>query len=175
MIPSKKLSVLFMVLLAVAMAACSGVKGGGGGGGTPSSSTFTIGGTVTNLVGSGLALSDNTTDMLTIAGAGTVQFTFKTPVNGAFDVEIATQPSNPAQTCTLVSNKGTATANVTTVAVTCTTNPVTATIGGTLSGLATGASVVLQDNGGRANPYRERAVYLQDSGNRSHRRLRRDR
>jgi len=150
MIPSKKLSVLFVVLLAVAMAGCSGVKGGGGGGGTPSSTTFTIGGTVTNLVGSGLALSDNSTDMLTIAGAGTVQFTFKTPVSSAFDVEIATQPSNPAQTCTLVSNKGTATANVTTIAVSCTTNPVTATIGGTLSGLATGASVVLQDNGGDA-------------------------
>ena len=39
-------------------------------------------------------------------------------------------------------------ANVTSVAIACTTTPVTATIGGTISGLATGASVILQDSGG---------------------------
>src|SRR5262249_12611794 len=60
-----------------------------------------------------------------------------------------TEPSNPAQTCTVTGGNGTATANVTTVAVACSTNPVTATIGGSVSGLqGTSNSLVLQNNGG---------------------------
>ncbi len=57
-----------------------------------------------------------------------------------------TQPSGPAQTCVVSSGSGTVgSANVTNVAVTCTT--ATYTIGGTASGLA-GTGLVLQDNGG---------------------------
>jgi hypothetical protein len=150
MMPSKKISLLFMIgSMAFVMAACSGVKGTSSGTGTGGGTgSFTVGGTITNLVGSGLVLTDNSTDTLTITKTGTVQFTFSKPVGGAYDVEIQTQPTNPAQTCTLTGNKGTATANVTTVAIACTTNPVTATIGGTLTGLAQGASVILQNNGG---------------------------
>jgi len=146
MMPSKKLT-LALLGAAALMSACSGVKSttGGGGGGTGS---YSISGSVTGLSGTGLVLTDNTTDTLTVTGTGTVPFTFTTKVSGAYDVEVKTQPTNPAQTCTAASNTGTATANVTTVAITCTTAPVTATIGGTISGLATGASVILQDNGG---------------------------
>ena len=149
MIPSKKLSFALMVLVAVAMAACSGVKGtssgGGGGGGT---GAFAIGGAVNGLSGTGLVLQDNGADNLTITGTGTVPFTFKTAVSGAYAVTVLTQPYSPAQTCTVTSGSGTATAKVTSVAVSCTTNPVTATIGGTVSGLVSGSSVILQDNGG---------------------------
>ena len=150
--PSKKISFLLMMMVAFTVAACSGLKNstGTGGTGTGGTGSFTIGGTVTGLSGTGLVLTDNGTDTLTITGTGTVQFTFKTSVGGAYDVEIQTQPSNPAQNCALTANKGTATANVTTVAIACTTLPVTATIGGTLTGLATGDSVILQDNGGDA-------------------------
>lgn len=153
MMPSKYLSFFLTIVVAFAMAACSGQKvtsTGTGGTGTGTGGTYTIGGTVTNLVGSGLVLADNTTDQLTITGTGTVQFTFKIAVSGAYSVTVVTQPSSPAQTCTVTGGSGTATANVTTVAVACTTNPVTATIGGTLSGLATGDSVILEDNGGDA-------------------------
>jgi hypothetical protein len=152
MIPSKKISLLLMIgSMAFVMAACSGVKGTSSGTGTGGATgSFTVGGTITNLVGSGLVVTDNSADTLTITKTGTVPFTFAKSVSGAYDVEIQAQPTNPAQTCTLTGNKGTATANVTTVAIACTTNPVTATIGGTLSGLSTGDSVILQDNGGDA-------------------------
>lgn len=147
---SKKMSILLIVLMAFVMAACSGVAANSSSGTTGGTTTYTIGGSVTNLVGSGLVLADNTTDTLTITGTGTVQFTFKKAVSGQYSVAVVTQPSNPAQTCTVTGGSGTATANVTTVAVACTTSPVTATIGGTLSGLATGDSVILEDNGGDA-------------------------
>jgi hypothetical protein len=137
-----------MVLLAVAMAACSGVKGasgggGGGGGGNGSTTTFTIGGTVTGLTGTGLVLQDNGSDSLTISGNG--PFTFHTAVSGAYSVTVSTQPSNPAQTCTVTNGSGTATANVNNVQVTCAAAAFT--IGGTVTGLA-GSGLVLQDNAG---------------------------
>jgi hypothetical protein len=153
MIPSKKLSFLLMILLAVTMTACSGVKsasGGGGGGGTPSATTFTIGGTVSGLTGTGLVLLDNGGDALTVApGTGPLTFTFKTALNSgdAYAVTVGTQPSSPSQTCTVSNGTGTATANVTSVAVTCTT--ATVTVGGTVTGL-TGTGLMLLDNGGDA-------------------------
>ncbi|HXX14132.1 MAG TPA: hypothetical protein VEJ47_04455 [Candidatus Eremiobacteraceae bacterium] len=141
-------STLALLGAAFLMAACSGLKasssGGSGGGGGQTSSGYTIGGQVTGLSGSGLVLADNGTDTLPISGTGTVAFTFKTTVSGAYNVTVQTQPSNPTQTCTVTNGQGTATANVTNVQVACTTEY---TIGGTVSGL-TGTGLVLQDNGG---------------------------
>jgi hypothetical protein len=150
--PSPKfLSLASIACLAIFMSACSGVKGGtttGGGTGTGSGS-FTIGGTVSGLTGTGLVLQDNAGDNLTVAAAAT-KFTFVTSVasGGAYKVTVLTQPSGPAQTCTVTSGTGTASANVTSVTVACTTNAVTATIGGNITGLAANSSVILQDNGG---------------------------
>ena len=106
---------------------------------------------MTGLTGTGLVLADNTTDTLTIVpnkGAA-VPFTI-TKSTTTYAVTVQTQPTNPAQNCTVSGGSGTASANVTTVSVTCTTNAVTATIGGTLQGLQPGDSVILQDNGGDA-------------------------
>ncbi len=151
MIPSKKTTLALLTGMALAMAACSGVKvptgGGGGGGGTGGGTTYTISGTVSGLTGSGLVLVDNGTDSLSVP-SGAVAFTFKTAVaaNGAYSVTVGTQPSNPSQTCTVTkgTGSGTATANITNVAVTCTS---LYTIGGTITNL-TGTGMVLQDNGG---------------------------
>jgi Galactose oxidase, central domain len=158
MIPNKKLVFAFLAGVALVISACSGVKqtttgGGGTGGGT----TFTVAGSISGMTGTGLVLLDTiggstpVKDTLTIA-AGAAKFTFKTavPSSGTYAVTVQTQPTNPTQTCTVTSGSGTASANVTTVAVACTTNAVTATIGGTISGLAPGASAILQDNGGDA-------------------------
>ncbi|MGB8325135.1 MAG: kelch repeat-containing protein [Candidatus Acidiferrum sp.] len=149
--PSPKfLSLASIACLAIFMSACSGVKGGtttsGGTGGTGS---FTIGGTVSGLTGTGLVLQDNAGDNLPVIAAAT-KFTFVTSVasGGAYKVTVLTQPSNPAQTCTVTSGTGTALANVTSVTVACTTNAVSATIGGNITGLAANSSVILQDNGG---------------------------
>ena len=112
---------------------------------TCSTTTYTIGGTISGLTGTGLVLQDNGTSNLTIAAGGTT-FTFSTqiPSGGAYAVTVFTQPTNPTQTCTVANGSGTATGNVTNVAVTCSTT--TYTIGGTISGLA-GTGLVLQDNG----------------------------
>ena len=106
--------------------------------------TFTIGGTVNGLnSGASVTLLDNATDSLTIITNGT--FTFKTPLatGATYNVTIATQPTN--ETCTITNTSGTVvSANITNVSVSCATN--TFTIGGTVSGLNTGASVTLLDN-----------------------------
>ena len=74
-------------------------------------------------------------------------FTFGTQLAGgaAYAVTVQTNPSG--QTCTVASGSGTiASANVTNVAVTCTANAATYSVGGSVSGLS--GTVVLQDNGG---------------------------
>jgi large repetitive protein len=109
--------------------------------------TYTIGGTVSGLAGTGLVLQDNLGNNLTVSANGT--FTFSTAIasGGAYGVTVLTQPSSPTQNCVVTSGSGTvASANVTNVSVTCSTN--TYTIGGTVSGLAAADSVVLQDNSG---------------------------
>ena len=115
----------------------------------PPPSTFTIGGTVTGLAGTGLVLQNNGGDSLAIKASGA--FTFKTAITSgnSYKVTVLTQPSTPAQNCVVTAGTGTASANVTNVVVTCTT--LTYTIGGTVSGLA-GTGLALQDNGGDTLP-----------------------
>ena len=114
-----------------------------------STATFTIGGTVSGLnTGASVTLLDNGGDALTVTANGT--FTFKTALaSGAkYSVTVGTQPTG--ETCTVTNGSGTVgTANVTNVAVAC-KSTATFTIGGTVSGLNTGASVTLLDNGGDA-------------------------
>jgi serine/threonine protein kinase, bacterial len=133
-------------LAAVMLTACGG--GGGGGSGTttpPPASTYTIGGSITGLAASGLTLDDNGGDTLTVT-SGSTTFTFSTAVasGGAYSVTVATQPSG--ELCTVSAGSGTATANVTSVAVSCGAAP-TYTIGGSVSGL-TEEGLTLDDNGG---------------------------
>ncbi len=116
----------------------------GGGGSTPS---YTIGGMVSGLSGTGLVLQNNGGDNLSVTADGS--FTFPTAIakGSAYSVTVQTQPSGPAQNCVVTNGSGTATANVTNVQVTCTT--VTHTIGGTVTNLAgTNGGLQLADNGG---------------------------
>jgi len=112
----------------------------------PPPQTFTVGGSVSGLAGSGLVLQNNGVDNLSITASG--NFTFATALAGgaAFNVTVKTQPLLPTQTCVVTNSTGTVgSANITNVAVTCTTN--TYSIGGSVTGLA-GAGLVLQDNAG---------------------------
>ena len=115
---------------------------------TTAPGTVTIGGTVSGLAAStSVVLQNNGGSNLTVSADG--NFTFATAINSgaAYAVTVLTQPSG--QTCTVASGSGTASANVTNVAVTCSnTPPQTFTLGGTLSGLAAGTSITLQNNGG---------------------------
>src|SRR5208283_238334 len=83
--------------------------------------TYTIGGTVSGLSGAGLVLQDNGGDNLAIGGNGS--FTFATPVDTGetYSVTVSTPPITPLQVCLVSNGSGTANANVTNVAVTCTT------------------------------------------------------
>lgn len=86
--------------------------------------THTVGGTVSGLAGSGLVLQNNDGDDLAVAADGS--FTFATPLvdGSSYAVTVAAQPGGPAQTCTVANGSGTiAGANVTDVAVQCTTDP----------------------------------------------------
>ena len=134
------------LLFALLVSACGG--GGGGGSSNPPGpippggpTTYTVSGTVSGMVGTGLVLTNNGGDNLTVNG--NVGFTFSTAWFSGFPYSVAvqTQPSSPAQVCTVANGSGTISGNVTNVQVVCRN-----TIGGNVSGLV--GTLVLQDNGG---------------------------
>jgi uncharacterized repeat protein (TIGR01451 family) len=108
--------------------------------------TYTVGGTVIGLSGSGLVLRNNDGDDLSLAANG--GFTFVAPVasGAAYSVTAFAQPANPSQTCTVSNGSGIVTStNVSNVQVTCFTN--TYTVGGSVTGLS-GSGLMLRLNGG---------------------------
>ena len=120
--------------------------GEGGTTAPPAPVTYTIGGTVSGLKGSGLVLQNNNGDDLAISANG--RFTFATPIaSGAkYAVTVKTPAGarhRPARSNS--GNGGVTDANVESVDVICATN--TYTIGGTVRDL-TGSNLVLQNNGG---------------------------
>lgn len=114
---------------------------------TTTPATYGISGTVTGLLGSGLMLKLNAGTPIPIVADGAFSFTTKLPAGSNVSVTVATQPTNPQQTCT-VSAAGTVaslTSNVSNVVVTCATTAFT--VGGTITGLA-GSGLTLQNNNG---------------------------
>jgi hypothetical protein len=90
---------------------------------TCTTTDYTVGGSVSGLVGSGLVLQQSGGDDLPITADGS--FTFPTPLSdgSAFTVSVSAQPSNPPETCVVVNGDGTiAGADVTDVTVTCSTD-----------------------------------------------------
>jgi hypothetical protein len=107
--------------------------------------SFTVGGTVGGLAGSGLVLANGAATLSVTANGS---FAFATPVasGGTYDVTVKTQPTSPSQTCAVANPQGSVgSANVISVAVTCTTNSFA--VGGSVGGLS-GSGLVLLDNGG---------------------------
>jgi hypothetical protein len=117
---------------------------------TCSAGTLSIGVSVSGLAGTGLVLQDNGSDNLTISANGSFKFATLLPGGATYNITVLTQPSGPAQTCTVTNGSGTATANVSNIQVVC--PAVFHTIGGQTVGLyvpsGTTADAVLQDNGG---------------------------
>ena len=117
---------------------------------TCATNAYTVGGAVSGL-GSGqtVTLQNNDTNSTLISANGS--FSFSTPIaeGSEYYVTIQTQPAD--QTCSVVRGAGTMGAsNVTNVTVTCSTNY--HTVGGTVSGLATGERVTLLNNDINATP-----------------------
>jgi 6-phosphogluconolactonase len=131
-------SATFLALLTVG---CGGGESRGGGGDSgqtlpPPPATYTVGGTVTGLSGSGLVLmvDGNFGPDLAISASGSFTFGAPLPDGSAYSVGVKNQPtSSPAQVCQVANGTGTiAAANVTNVDVTCGSGY---TVGGTVSGL----------------------------------------
>ena len=138
---------LFAATIGTSALSLAGCGGGGGGGGAapPSQTEYTVGGTVSGLpTGTSIVLQNNGGDSITVSSNSS--FTFPTAITngGKYNVIIATQM--PGQTCSVSGGAGAVNAaNVSTIGIACV--PATYTIGGTVSGLAPGTSVVLSDNG----------------------------
>jgi len=113
----------------------------------PAAPSYTIGGSVSGLTGSGLVLQQSGGDDLPISADG--NFTFATSVidGGAYSVTVSVQPAD--QTCVVANGSGTVSgADVTGVDVTCSAKPpATYRIGGHVSGLL-GSGLLLQQSGG---------------------------
>src|ERR1700761_9045679 len=120
------------VLYALCVASLTGC-GGGGGADQPAVPAVTIGGTISGLTGK-VILQDNAGDNLSVTANGA--FTFGTPLNNgaAYSVTILTQPLGP--TCVVANGSGSATTNVTSVTVSCTTDPSTVLLPAYATGVA---------------------------------------
>ena len=131
-------------ILAV-LAACGG-GGGGGGGSPPPPATYTIGGTVSGLAGSGLVLQNNGANDLSISANGSFTFTTAVAPGGGYSVTVAANPSTPTQTCIVTAGSGSVgSANVSSVAVACTTSSFV--VGGSVTGL-TGSGLQIRSADG---------------------------
>lgn len=113
-----------------------------------STSNFRVGGTINELVGTGLVLQNNGGDDLRVDMGSSFEFQTGVPSGAPYNVTVAAQPTGPAQQCDPTNNTGTVTnANVSSVLITCVTTEFS--IGGAVIGL-NGSGLQLQLNGGAA-------------------------
>lgn len=112
---------------------------------TCSTNTYTVGGTVSGLSGTGLALNLNGSETLPVSANGSFIFTTALADNSPYNVTVSSHPNSPAQICSVSGGSGSlAGSNITGIAVTCVNAYL---IGGSVSGLS-GSGLVLQNNGG---------------------------
>lgn len=124
-----------LALVLLALSACSG--------GPSSTPTYTVGGTVSGLVpGESVVLSVGANAMVTVTQDGSFTIPHRLDAADLYTVTVQTQPDNEA--CTVDHASGQITAPVSNVVVTCTQSVYS--VGGTVTGLSSGASVVVQNS-----------------------------
>ncbi|TVQ41579.1 MAG: choice-of-anchor D domain-containing protein, partial [Wenzhouxiangella sp.] len=112
--------------------------------------TYTIGGTVSGLEGSGLVLSLDDVETLSIAASGAFTFLAELDHGTAWSVSVETQPTDLAQTCSVSNGSSPGiTGDVDNISVVCSTD--TFEIGGSVVGL-TASGLVLNLNGSESLP-----------------------
>jgi N-acetylneuraminic acid mutarotase len=121
-------------------AACHDVVNSGG------SAAFTVGGNVAGLVqGASVELANTDGDSVSVAANGVFAFGVSVPVGATYDVTVFEQPMG--ESCAVGNGSGTVMgAGIVNVSVICT--PEVYGVGGSVGGLLSGRSLVLQDNGG---------------------------
>jgi uncharacterized repeat protein (TIGR03803 family) len=122
---------------------CGSGSGHGGSGQTPiQTQTYSLGGTVSGLSGSGLTLGNGGTTLQVAAGATSFTMSSSMASGTAYAITVVSQPAD--QTCTVAQGSGTiGTANVGNVVVTCATQSFP--LGGTITGLGQNTGLVLTD------------------------------
>jgi alpha-tubulin suppressor-like RCC1 family protein len=107
---------------------------------TCSDASYSVGGSVSGLTATGLVLTNNGGDALTVT-SGASKFAFATALAFGSNYAVAVQTQPAGQTCSVAGGAGAVGAgDVTTVAVTCHANAFT--LGGTISGLTTSGLVL---------------------------------
>jgi len=115
-------------------------------------SSYTVSGTVSGLNGSGFELQINTAETLKVSNSGTFSFNTKLASGSDYTVTVYRYPVSPIQTCIISKGSGTITgADISDVAISCTTPSSAYTFGGNVSGLS-GTGLVLQSNTGEELP-----------------------
>ncbi len=138
---NKRIQIVYcaLFLVSILLTAC------GGGGGTSTvidqTSSYSLGGTISGLIGS-VVLQDNSGNNLTVSANGSLTFSTNVASGSTYNVTVLSQPSS--QTCSVSSGSGTISGNVTNIAVVCSNNSYT--VSGNTTGLT--GSLVLQDNAG---------------------------
>jgi hypothetical protein len=135
---------------------CDVVGGGGVVGGGPvttvtvncETNTYAVGGLVAGLAGGMVRLQNNGGDEIRLMSNGSFAFPVTVASGGLYAVTVSENPTSPSQTCTVVGGGEGAVvdAAITTVEIACTVN--TFAVGGTISGLAAGNTVVLRNSDG---------------------------
>ena len=134
------------------LAACGG--GGGGGGSGP---TYSVGGSVSGLVGSGLVLTAGAGNSVSVSKAGAFTFPTSLGAGASYNVTVASPPANPSQTCTVSNGTGTVSGAIDNITVVCVVSQFT--VGGSISGLR-GTGLILRDNSGDDLPVRSNGAFV---------------
>ncbi len=108
---------------------------------TCTTNTYTVGGDIGGLNGT-VVLQNNDKDNHLVSTNGSFTFSSRIAHGSAYTVKVLTQPTG--QTCSVTKDTGIATANITQIVVTCTTNNYS--IGGSVNGL-NGSVTLLNSNG----------------------------
>jgi len=138
------LSLLLSFLMLAMLSACGG---GGGASGGFENRTYPVGGSISGLdAGDQVVLLLNGKDPLTVAADGSITFPSHIAYNERFNVTVGTQPRG--KICSVADNSGSGvvvTAAVKNLRIVCSVAKFT--VGGNVSGLASGQTVVLENNG----------------------------
>ena len=115
---------------------------------TCTNNTYTVGGSVSGLAsGQSLVLNNNGSAVMNVASNGNFTLPGAYVSGYSYNVTLATQPS--LQTCLVTNGNSTViSSNITNITVVCTTTSYT--IGGSVSGLGSGKSLILNNNGSTA-------------------------
>jgi len=107
-----------VTLLLLSFLSCSG-----GSSQSPPQASYSLGGIVTGLSGTGLVLQNKGGNNLAVSNNGPFMFPTRIGGGGTYNITILTQPSNPAQICRVTNGSGTVHSDIAGVGVNCIDNP----------------------------------------------------